>query len=103
MRRKTTITVQRERLLVITPGRGRIEGWCERCRSEVLLMRVEEAAVTADITQRALFRLIEAGKLHFAETSDGAVLICLNSLLQTAGDTQETTSNPKSLVAGKSS
>ena len=84
MIRKTTITVRRERLLVITPQRGRIEGWCDGCRSKVILMRVDEAAVTADLTQRALFQRIEAGSLHFTETSEGAVLVCLDSL-KTAG------------------
>jgi len=52
-------------------------------------MRIEEAAITADVTQRALFRRIEAGGVHFTENSEGAVLVCLNSLLQAGGETQE--------------
>jgi hypothetical protein len=81
MRRiKTTITVKRERLLLITPRRGRIEGWCGRCAAQVILMGIAEAAVIANVTQRTLFRRIEAGDLHFAETGEGAVLVCLNSL-----------------------
>jgi hypothetical protein len=43
-------------------------------------MGIAEAAVIANVTQRTLFRRIEAGDLHFAETGEGAVLVCLNSL-----------------------
>jgi hypothetical protein len=31
-----------------------------------------------------MFRLAEAGKVHFTETSDGQLLICLDSLSQPA-------------------
>jgi hypothetical protein len=43
-------------------------------------MGIAEAAVTVNIPQRTLFRRIEAGDLHFAETGEGAVLVCLTSL-----------------------
>jgi hypothetical protein len=39
--------------------------------------------LTAQILQvgaRAIYRAIEAGEIHFAETSDGVILVCLNSL-----------------------
>lgn len=77
---KTTITVNRERLLLITPRRGRIKSWCKKCDAQVILMGIAEAAVTVNITQRSLFRRIEAGDLHFVETGERAVLVCLTSL-----------------------
>ncbi len=101
--KKTTITVQKERLLVITPLAGRREGWCDRCGSEVTLMRVEEAAITADISLRGLFRRIEAGALHFSETGEGEVLVCLNSLLQSGDKIKEAVNNQNGLVASTSS
>jgi hypothetical protein len=42
----------------------------------------EEAAAFAGLSQRAIFRLIESSQLHFTETPDGALLICVNSLLE---------------------
>ena len=41
----------------------------------------DEAAKRARVSTRAIFRLAEAGDVHFKETSDGLLLICLNSLL----------------------
>jgi len=40
-----------------------------------------EAAVLSDTSSRAIYRLIEDGGLHFVETRDGDLLICLNSLM----------------------
>jgi len=40
----------------------------------------EEAAAFARLSQRAIFRLIESNQLHFTETPDGILLICVNSL-----------------------
>ena len=41
----------------------------------------EQAARLAGADTRALYRQIEAGRLHFAELADGGILICLPSLL----------------------
>jgi hypothetical protein len=31
---------------------------------------------------RAIYRRVEAGELHFTETPEGQLLICLNSILR---------------------
>jgi hypothetical protein len=41
----------------------------------------EEAAAFAGLSQRAIFHMIESSQLHFTETPDGGLLICVNSLL----------------------
>jgi hypothetical protein len=86
--RKTKITVERERLLVISRPRRQVVGWCKPCSAEVDMFALEEAAALTGLSQRALFRLLEAGGLHFTENDRGEVLICLNSLLKqnTKGD-----------------
>ena len=40
------------------------------------------AAAAAGITPRAIYRRVETGQIHFTETNDGQLLICLNSLFQ---------------------
>jgi hypothetical protein len=52
---------------------------CEQCTSGMLLL--EEAVAIAGVSSRTLHRFVEAGALHFAETPDGLLLLCLNSLL----------------------
>ena len=80
MKRKATITVETERLLVFSRSRRRIQGWCPTCQEEVDFIAVEEAATLAGTTQRKLFRLAEDGSIHLLETAEGRALFCSNSL-----------------------
>jgi hypothetical protein len=43
----------------------------------------EEAANIARVTVRSLYARVEAEGVHFLETADGLLLICVNSLSQT--------------------
>lgn len=84
--RSMKITVERERLLVVQRQKSG-EGWCAECSARVMMLRPGEAAAVAAVSDRTIFRQIESHRLHFTETSQGAVLICLNSLLkQTSSD-----------------
>jgi hypothetical protein len=84
--RRMRITFERERLLVVSHQKE-VESWCEECNARVRMVRPAEAAAVAAVGDRTIFRQIESHRLHFTETSQGAVLICLNSLLQkTTGD-----------------
>ena len=40
----------------------------------------DEAAILAHVSSRTIYRWVEAETIHFAETPDGLLLICLNSL-----------------------
>ena len=80
--RRMKITVERERLLVVQ-RRKRSESWCAECSATVTMLGPVEAAAVAAVSDRTIFRQIESHRLHFTETSHGAVLICLNSLLKT--------------------
>lgn len=44
------------------------------------MVRPDEAAALLCLSQREIFRRIEAATIHFEEASDGAVYICVNSL-----------------------
>ncbi len=45
------------------------------------LVKPEEAAVLAGVSPRTIYRRVEAGLVHFAESPEGWLLICLSSLL----------------------
>ena len=79
--RRMKITVERERLLVVSRQK-RSESWCAECSATVTMLGPVEAAAVAAVSDRTIFRQIESHRLHFTETSHGAVLICLNSLLK---------------------
>jgi hypothetical protein len=79
-KRTARITVETERLLVISRSQTSCDGWCGQCEAPVKLIGLEEAAVIAGASQRAIFRWTEAGEIHFIETEDGKVMFCLNSI-----------------------
>ena len=80
--RKTKVTVETHQLLVVRRGRRLDEDWCTQCSRRVGMVTADEAAVLAGISLRAICRNVEVGGLHFKETGDGLLFICLNSLLQ---------------------
>jgi hypothetical protein len=44
------------------------------------MLNVDEAARFIRSTSRAIYRRVEANQLHFTETPEGGLLVCLNSL-----------------------
>ena len=81
MAKKTTrITVKTERVWVISRRQPAASGWCPDCATEVTLVTAQAAAARAGLGLRALCRLVEEGRLHFTETADQSLWICLNSL-----------------------
>lgn len=81
--KRTRITVETERVLVISSRRRRIvESWCDGCGHEVKLIRAEEAAFISGVGLRDICRQVEADNLHYMETADRVLMICLDSLLK---------------------
>ncbi|HEY3026973.1 MAG TPA: hypothetical protein VGJ55_12560 [Pyrinomonadaceae bacterium] len=56
--------------------------WCAECGSAVEWVPPDVAALVAEVSARAIFGWVEAGRVHFTETTEGALLVCLNSLPQ---------------------
>ena len=54
--------------------------WCERCDAAVEMVPPDVAATVAEVSARTVFAWAEQGRVHFKETTDGALLICLGSL-----------------------
>lgn len=79
--RRTKITVETERLLIISRTRGTVESWCEPCGAAARMIGLDEATALSGQDQRQLIRRVEDGSLHFTESPRGRLLICLNSLI----------------------
>ena len=79
VKRTTKLTIETHRVWVIRQGQVEHRGRCEACQEVVRLLTADEAARLARIGVRGIYRMVEAGEIHFTETA-GEVLICLNSL-----------------------
>ena len=78
-RKRTEITVEVDE--VIYMARHRLtRAWCPACGSEVQMLTPEQAAAVAGVTVRAVNRRVEDGSVHFLETADGRLWVCVNSL-----------------------
>lgn len=77
--KRIKITVETERFLTIS-RRTNLTALCLRCGLESRMLTVDEAAALARVSSLTLYRLIEAGTLHYTETTTGALLVCAASL-----------------------
>lgn len=80
-KRRTEITIETERFLLLRESSRSLFFWCDECRAQVRMLTPEEAASAAGVNVRAIYRQVEAEELHFIETREGPVLICLDSIL----------------------
>lgn len=80
MKRRTEITIETERVLVISKRNTSALAWCSACGSQEQMITPEVAAKTISLSTRAVYRLIESDQLHFIETHDNRLWICVNSL-----------------------
>jgi hypothetical protein len=87
--RRMRITIQTERLLVINRSRS-LYSLCAACGDEVRMVTIDQAAVLARVTSREIYREVEAGMIHFIETTEGSLLICVNSLNDSSLQTERT-------------
>lgn len=63
------------------PLSGSGHRWCVECVTPMAMMAPELAATVCFQTTRAIYRLVEAGRLHFTEGPEG-VMVCPASLMK---------------------
>ena len=80
MHKRTEITIETERFLVVSRRRRPAFLMCHTCDKYVPMLTVAEAARTIGSTPLVISGLAEAGKLHFAITAEGQLFICSDSL-----------------------
>jgi excisionase family DNA binding protein len=80
MKKRTLITVETDRLIVVEKRKTHLLIWCAGCSSRVRMITVDEAATITRTSSRTIFQWVEADRLHFTETPDGRLFICPNSL-----------------------
>lgn len=58
----------------------RAKVFCQSCRSDAPHLSVAETAALLQTTAREIYRLTEAGEIHYLETGSGSLMICGDSL-----------------------
>lgn len=57
-----------------------IQAKCDECDARTVMVTAEQAAFITGIRPRVIYRWVESGMVHSAETPDGETLVCLDSL-----------------------
>lgn len=78
----TEISVETNERIVVRHARRVLFAWCAECGGRVRVFTPEEAAQVAGVSSRAVYCHIENGTVHFTETPDGKLFVCVNSLLK---------------------
>jgi len=78
--RRTQITIESHEVWTVRkPGRNSAS-WCRECTDPARMLSPEQAAELRGISTRTIYRWVEAGRVHFAETADGGVSVCVATL-----------------------
>ena len=84
MMKRTEITIETHRVLVVHRPKSSFLAWCAACAKQSQMITPVEAAVLARVSTHTISRWIEAEQIHFTETADGQMLVCFNSLAETS-------------------
>ena len=79
-RKRTEITIETDRIFVLSRRKVFVVAWCHECGQRTTMITVDEAAAIAGVSSRTIYRWVESERLHFAETSEGCLLICRESI-----------------------
>jgi RNA polymerase sigma factor (sigma-70 family) len=78
----TEITIEIDRTKIVRCGSSSALANCAQCSEKSPLVTPEEAIHLARTSSLSIYREVEAGRVHFIETTQGLLLVCLNSIIQ---------------------
>jgi len=76
---RTEITIETERVVVISQSRKLGLLWCHGCAARMPMLTLDEAARIESTTPQVIYQMVEAGQLHFGVAA-GRIFICPTSL-----------------------
>ena len=80
--KRTEIMIEVEEVIQVVSHQHRLtRAWCRECGREAQDDHApEQAATISQVSVRAVNQRVEAGSVHFLETPDGRLWVCVNSL-----------------------
>ena len=78
MKRTTEIEIELNETIAYRPRRETRDIFCPKCAAIVQMATPPMAAITMSLTEREVFRLVEADEVHFVELEN--LFICMESL-----------------------
>src|SRR5918995_524867 len=94
-KKRTEIIIEFEEVIQAVAYQPRLnQAWCLDCGSDTQMITPEQAAAMTQVTVRAVNQRVEAGSVHFLETGDGRLWVCVNSLSEPPAISDWSASDP---------
>jgi len=82
--RKTEKAVEIHEFYVVRTTSGALPALCDECSvGDAFIVAPEQAALVIHIPVRMIYRWIDSALVHFRETPNGSLIVCLRSLTTT--------------------
>lgn len=82
-KKRIDIRIETNEVLIMRRRTPFVQALCLQCNKYVFMLTIEEAARAIRESEREIYRRVEEGQVHFIETSQGKLLICVGSLAAT--------------------
>jgi hypothetical protein len=80
VKKRTEITIEYDETTFISLRPAGSQYWCSGCGTDRTMITPEQASAIARVSVRTINQMVEADDVHFIETANRLLLICLNSL-----------------------
>ena len=81
IKRKRKITVETiQNVTVSSPSGAPPAVWCHVCGDQVGMVTADHAAAMIGVKSRTIYQCVESGQIHFADTPEGLLLVCVKSV-----------------------
>jgi len=97
VKKRTEIVIEIEEITLVSCRPVSTQAWCSACGDRVMMVTPEQAAAIAQVSLREINVWVEAAAVHFIETPNRLLLVCVNSL---PPPTQTRESSPPSRITG---
>lgn len=83
-KRMTETTLETKQAMVFIRPHSSALVLCEQCACGMLML--DEAVAISQVSSRQIYHWVDSGLIHFTETPEGMLLLCLKSLVDVVSD-----------------
>ncbi|HWF89688.1 MAG TPA: hypothetical protein VN659_12680 [Pyrinomonadaceae bacterium] len=80
--RRTEKTVEIHEIYAIRTASGSLPALCAECSTgDAIMLAPDHAALLSHVPTRMIYRLVETGSIHYRETPNGSLVVCVRTLV----------------------
>ena len=92
--RRTEKTVEIHEFYAIRTASGSLPALCSDCSAgDAIMLPPDHAAILSHVPTRMIYRLVETGSIHYRESPNGSLIVCVRSLVAARNQVIDTDNN----------